>query len=132
STRVCTAAHVSTTIRRENARMTTMTLTAETMMNIFEMVGGDLQEIHGDARGYTLGSWKTLQLVKGASLGASVAVIPFSGAVLLPAEFLALMRTMHRSALGVCAIHHDYVDAEQFANILAVWAGEATLTQALG
>lgn len=111
--------------------MPAISLSADALMNAFDMVGADLETIRRDARGYTVRSWKSLQLAKAATLGACVAIIPASGAVLLPAELLALMRVMHRGVVGVCAIHHDYVDEEQFPNVLGVWSGQMALNEAL-
>jgi hypothetical protein len=111
--------------------MPAISFSADALMNAFDTVGADLATIHRDARRYTVRSWKRLQLAKAATLGASTAVVPVSGALLLPAELLALMRLMHRGAVGVCAIHHDYVDEEQFPNVLGVWSGHMALNEAL-
>jgi hypothetical protein len=111
--------------------MPAISFSADALMNAFDTVGADLATIHRDARRYTVRSWKRLQLAKAATLGASMAVVPVSGVVLLPAELLALMRVMHRGAVGVCAIHHNYVDEEQFPNVLGVWSGHMALNEAL-
>jgi hypothetical protein len=108
-----------------------MTVSADVLMNTFDSVGADLETIRRAAKGYTVPAWKRLQLAKAATLGACVAVVPASGAVLLPAELLALMRVMHRGVVGVCAIHHDYVDEEQFPNVLGVWSGHMALNETL-
>src|SRR5262249_4419698 len=111
--------------------MPKVSISSDALMNAFDTVGADPETIRRNARGYTVRSWKRLQLAKAGTLGACVAVLPASGGVLLPAELLALMRVMHRAALGVCAIHHDYVDEEQFPNILGVWSGHMSLNEAL-
>jgi hypothetical protein len=111
--------------------MPKVSISSDALMNAVDMVGADLETIRRDAREHTFRSWKRLQLAKAATLGACVAVIPASGAVLLPAELLALLRVMHRGVVGVCAIHHDYVDEEQFPNVLGVWSGHMALNQAL-
>jgi len=108
-----------------------MALSADALMHAFDMVGADLEAIRRAARGYTVPSWRRLQLAKAATLGAGGGLVPVSGAVLLPVELLALMRVMHRGVVGICAIHHDDVQEEAFANVLGVWSGHMALNQAL-
>jgi hypothetical protein len=109
-----------------------MAFTSDLVSELFDSVSGELATIQQDARGYSLDSWKAFQIAKGGALGGGAAIIPVIGYLTLPAELLALMRVMHRSAIGVCAIELDHVDHDQFANILAIWSGSVTLTEDLG
>ena len=89
-----------------------MSLMQETVDKLFEGVSGDVPSIRADARGST-------PLAKAGAIGAGSAIIPVAGYLTMPADLVALMRIMHRSAIGICEITMGY--AWTMTRLLASW-----------
>lgn len=109
-----------------------MSLTAAMITRAFEMVASSRDGICAAAAGHSVTSWRALQLSKAGVLGATAAAIPVAGYATMPLELLVLMRWMHRSALGVGCIKVGAIAEGDFRNIMALWAGQAEITDELG
>jgi hypothetical protein len=109
-----------------------MSLTAEVVTRAFELVAGSHARIERVANGHTLTTWRALQLSRAGALGATSAAIPIAGYATIPAEILILMRWMHTAALGVGVIKTGEIADGDFRNIMALWSGEAKITDEFG
>lgn len=104
---------------------------AQALHGAFDMAAGDIEDICRDAKNYTASQWVRKQRFKGVVLGGGAAAVPVLGYFTLPADILATLRIMHRTAIGITHIHLDYADQETFSHILAVWSGAANLDGSL-
>ena len=100
---------------------------AEALHGAFDLAAGDIHNICQDAEDYTVSQWITRQRLKGVVVGGGAAVIPVVGYLTLPADILATLRIMHRTAIGISHIQLNHANQETFSHILAVWSGAATL-----
>ncbi|MDX1540244.1 MAG: hypothetical protein R3349_02460 [Geminicoccaceae bacterium] len=109
-----------------------MSITAEMVTRGFELVAGSRDGICRATEGHSLTTWRAVQLSKAGVLGATSAAIPVAGYATLPVELLVLMRWMHQAALGIGCIKVGEIRDGDFRNIMALWAGQAELTDELG
>lgn len=108
-----------------------MSFTSEMVQEAFRALAGDTNQIIREAQGSTVEDWRTAQVTKGALSGAAAAIIPVAGYLTLPADLAYVMRLIHRTATGICAIGLGDADDETFSHILGVWSGGIELNEEL-
>ena len=99
------------------------------MIKTFEGLGTDIESIRQEASGRKSSFlWRMGSNAQVGFAGAGTCLIPVAGYAALPVEFLYLMRKMYNDSLGMGFIISGSAARSDFANILAVWSGEMTLT----
>ena len=99
------------------------------MIKTFESLGTDIDSIRREASGRSsTWLWRMGANVEVGFAGAGTCLIPVAGYAALPVEFLYLMREMYNESLTMGFIISKTADPSDFANILAVWSEEMSLT----
>lgn len=96
---------------------------------LFESLGSDLHDVKEKTRPYTAETWYRTSVVDVTSVGAGACVIPGSGYVTLPAEFLYLMKEVYNSAMGLGFLIYGEAHKDDFATILGLWTDEVTIDE---
>lgn len=100
------------------------------VIDAFEKLTPDIDNIYISARLESLESWRIKQQAMVTGSGAAAMAIPGAHLVALGADVMFLMNRMSVCSYGIGAIYsHDrlgtnLLEEEDFANILALWAGD--------
>jgi len=107
------------------------------VVDAFNGLTPDLYGIYNDARMQNLDSWQNKQLAMVAASGAAAMTIPGGHIPLMAADVAFLMNRMSVCCYGVGAIrgydagHGNILEEEDFPVVLAYWAGDAEIKQAV-
>lgn len=104
------------------------------VVDAFERVSGDLDAIHAAAAPKSLGAWRKQQATWVGASAVGSALLPGAHVLATMADIGFLMNRMHTTSYGVGAIvtkSREALEDEDFANVLAHWAGTVTLDDQL-
>lgn len=110
---------------------------AEFVIDIFEKLTPNRAGIFADAVGQTMGAWRVKQQAMVTGSGAAAAAIPVAHLGTIMADVGFLMNRMSVCAYGIGAViggaeqGQEFLEEEDFPNILAVWAGDEDLNNML-
>lgn len=103
---------------------------AEWVVDAFESLTPDRNGIFADSIGQSMSDWRMKQQAMVTGSGAAAAAIPGAHLVTMSADVVFLMNRMSVCAYGIGAIiggpeqGQEFLEEEDFPNILAVWAGD--------
>ncbi|WP_313914084.1 hypothetical protein [Tahibacter sp.] len=103
---------------------------AEWVVSAFESLTPDRSGIFSDAHAQSMSDWRVKQQAMVTGSGAAAAAIPVAHLATMSADVVFLMNRMSVCAYGIGAIiggtaqSRDFLEEEDFPNILAVWAGD--------
>ena len=109
----------------------------EFVLKAFEALRPDLDGIYTSTHGKTLGDWRGKQQALVTASGAGAAAVPGLHLVGMAADVMFLMNRMSVCSYGIGAILGaeaklgNVLEAEDFAVVLAVWAGEGGIGEAI-
>lgn len=93
----------------------------------FDALGSNLETIETKTAGYTTNGWYRSSVTEVTAAGAAACSIPGVGMGAVVVELPYLMREMYNSSVGLGFLINKTASDEDFANILAAWAGELNL-----
>jgi len=107
----------------------------KTIIEAFEKLTPDISGIYDDAKSYSISDWRVKQQAIVIASGGIAISIPGVHLAVLAADIAILMNRMSVCAYGIGAIYgyskysEDILEEEDFANILALWAGDDSISQ---
>jgi hypothetical protein len=108
------------------------------VLKAFEALRPDLDGIYASTHGKTLADWTKVQKAMVTASGAGAAAVPGLHLVGMAADVMFLMNRMSVCSYGIGAIlaHEanlgNVLEPEDFPVVLAVWAGDEGITEAIG
>lgn len=108
------------------------------VLKAFETLRPDLDGIYTSAHAKPLADWKRTQQTLVTASGAGASAVPGLHLVGMAADIMFLMNRMSVCSFGIGAIlgHEaqlgNVLEPEDFAVVLAVWAGEGGIAEAIG
>lgn len=108
------------------------------VMEAFSKLTPNLNNIYDTAHTYTVSGWKAKQKSLATASGAGAMAAPGAHLATLAADIAFLMNRMSVCSYGIGAIrsfdesYGNILEEEDFANVLAMWAGHEEITSMMG
>lgn len=122
-------------MQRKSTMATLSESIVKAVIEAFEKLTPDIDSIYEDAKSYNISDWRAKQQALVIASGATAISIPGVHLTVLAADIAFLMNRMSVCAYGIGAIYgysrysENILEEEDFANVLALWAGDDSISQ---